>query len=86
MVLLVPVYQLIARACWRYSLADLLDPTAWWAKWSEVADEIRSFHANQALREAAENRSADAKDATGSASLVRRLLRRRTAGAQRRRF
>jgi hypothetical protein len=65
MALLMPFYQLIARACWRYGLADLLDPAAWWAKWWEVTGEIRGFRIEQVLRGAAEKQSADAKDAPG---------------------
>jgi hypothetical protein len=72
MALLTPFYQLIARACWRYGLADLLDPTAWWAKWSEMTDEIRSFRIKQASREVAEKRPANTKRATW-----RRLVARR---------
>ena len=70
--LLTPFYQLIARACWRYGFADLLDPTAWWAKWSEMTDEIRSFRIKQAIREEAKKRSATTKRATW-----RRLVARR---------
>jgi hypothetical protein len=51
MAFLAPFYQLIARACWRYGLADLLDPAAWWAKWSKVTDEIRFFRFKQEVRE-----------------------------------
>ena len=65
MALLTPLYQLIARACWRYGLADLLDPAAWWAKWSEVKDEITNY---QTTQQAAKERFADAKDETESAS------------------
>lgn len=72
MALLTPFYQLITRACWRYSFADLLDPTAWWAKWSDMTDEIRTFRAKemreaaekQAMREAAEKQPAATKKAT----------------------
>jgi hypothetical protein len=58
--LLTPLYQLIARACWRYGLADLIDPVAWWANWSEVRDEITFYQARnyRQLREAARERSA----------------------------
>jgi hypothetical protein len=66
MALLAPLYQLIARASWRYGLADLLDPEAWWAKWSEVKDEITNY---QAMREAVQEQFADAKDGTESASI-----------------
>jgi hypothetical protein len=54
--LLTPLYQLIARACWRYGLADLLDPAAWRAKWSEVTAEITN---HQALCDVAMEQSAD---------------------------
>jgi hypothetical protein len=43
MALLTPLYQLIARATWRYGLADILDPRAWRDKWSKTIREIRSF-------------------------------------------
>ncbi len=64
MALVIPLYQLIARACWRYGLADLLDPATWWTKWSEVTYEVIDFHDIHAYE--VEKRSADAKDATGS--------------------
>jgi hypothetical protein len=60
MALLTPLYQLIARACWRYGLADLIDPAAWWAKWSELANEIRNYH-HQALTEPGKERPAKAR-------------------------
>lgn len=66
MALLTPFYQLIARACWRYGLADLLDPAAWWAKGSKVMWEIRGFHIEQVSREMKQKQSADAKGAPGS--------------------
>jgi hypothetical protein len=66
MALLTPFYQLIARACWRYGLADLLDPAAWWAKGQKMADEIRFFRFNQGYRKMKEEQSADAMDAAGS--------------------
>src|SRR5215472_9427389 len=56
MALVTPLYQLIARACWRYGLADLLDPVAWWAKGSEVTKEIMSY--DRELREAGQNLTA----------------------------
>jgi hypothetical protein len=75
MALLTPLYQLIARACWRYGLADLLDPAAWWANWSEVKDEITFYQARnyRSLRKAAQERSAEAEaeDGTESARLKR---------------
>ena len=66
MALLTPFYQLIARACWRSGLADLLDPAAWWARWSEVTYEIIDFHDIQAMRKMEKKESADAEDATGA--------------------
>ena len=65
MALLTPLYQLIARACWRYGLADLLDPRAWWTKWWEVTDEIRLFR-YPTLRKTSEKQSDDATDTPGS--------------------
>jgi len=56
MALVTPLYQLIARACWRYGLADLLDPVAWWAKGSEVTKEIMSY--DRELREAGQTLAA----------------------------
>ena len=46
--LLTPLYQLIVRACWRDGLADLTDPTVWWAKWLKVASEIRNYREAEA--------------------------------------
>lgn len=63
MALLTPFYQLIARACWRYGLADLLDPAAWRAKWSEVTYEITSFRIDQATPIMKDKQSTDTKDA-----------------------
>src|SRR5690349_6682116 len=59
MTLLAPLYQFIARACWRYGLADFLDPMAWWAKWRTVTDEVRFFRFNQAVRKRKEQQATD---------------------------
>jgi hypothetical protein len=48
--LLMPLYQLIVRACWRYGLANLLNPKAWWFTRGQVMDEIRNYQARAATQ------------------------------------
>ncbi len=62
MALLMPLYQLIARACWRYGLANLIDPAVWLAKWSEVTNEFRNHQ--QALPGTDQEPPTNRKDAT----------------------
>jgi hypothetical protein len=76
MALLTPFCQLITRACWRYGFADLLDPTAWWAKWSEMTDEIGGFRVKQAIHEQAMREEAEKRSVTTERATWRRLIAR----------
>jgi hypothetical protein len=66
MALLTPLYQFIARTCWRYSLADVLTPTAWWAKWRQIKEEIIDFRSKQELRGLKEELAGGAKNTAES--------------------
>lgn len=69
MALLTPLYQLTARACWRYGLANLIDPAAWLTKWSELANEFTNYP--QALPGTEEEQPANRKDTTDPPAVSR---------------